>query len=284
MNMRKGLLLILPLLAPLAAGCGDTGTVDMAPPDMAKKPAGDMAMPVTGDMAMPVTGDMAMPVTGDMAMPAGGDMAGPPAPPALGTQIDRMGRPGVNTAVTDPFDAVAATQDMNKDKYNADMDPTKWATNWTAAFIKSLAIYDGLDATCGNQAGYNFGAANPPMTKEAAYGTLAGALADDELWVDTTQTACALYLGVEFNALATGGACTVDNDCPLKPLGSKCTAMKCTPLAECGGRTLTENVIDSTYNVFVDGAPAGGPVSNGVTVDGDHAAPLAAFPFLNAAN
>jgi hypothetical protein len=256
--MRNRIFLILPLLAPMAVGCGDSGTTA----DMAMTPTQkDMAMTGPGpDMTMTGPGpDMTMTGPGpDMTMTSSPDMTSTfPAAPTLGaTQIDRMGRPGINTAVTDPFDPTKATQDMNKEKYNADSNAAMWVTTWTGAFIKSLTVYDGLDTVCGNQAGYSFGKMNP-MTPVDAYGTLGAALADDELYVDTTQMTCALYLGVE-----------------LKTLGAMVPA-------DCGGRTPTENVIDETYSLLVAGAPAG--ITNGVTKDAD-TGPGATFPFLGAPN
>src|SRR5438045_6193332 len=47
------------------------------------------------------------------------DGGGPPAPPALGAQIDRMGRPAINTALNNTFNADAASKGKAKDAYNA---------------------------------------------------------------------------------------------------------------------------------------------------------------------
>ncbi len=267
--MRTRMFVMVSLLAPLAAGCGDSGTTDMAattdsaaPRDMATPAGNDMATPAGNDMAMPVGNDMAMPVGGDMAM--GPDMAQTfPAAPVLGDEIDRMGRPGVNTAMTDPFDPDMNKQAMTKEMYNQGNDPSMWVVNWTGAFIANLAKWDSLNGACGDQAGYDFPnnpRVSPPMTPVAAYGTLAAALADDELYVDTTQTTCSLYLAVELNTL-TGG------------LAGK---------NDCGGRTLTANVIDETYSLVMTGQPAG--VTNGVLKDADNAMGMASFPFLNAPN
>ncbi len=228
------LCLFAALLAPLA-GCGDdTGTMQMD-----QSPPADLSMTSPPDMTM----------------------TGPPAAPTLGAQIDRMGRPGVNTALTDPFwDNGTNTVDMHhakQDAYNAVSDPTKWASTMIggssvlAIFKGTLAAYDGLDNTCGNQAAFG-----GPLG--AAYTTLATVLADDELYVDTTQTACTTYLGVE-----------------LKTLGVN--------LNDCGGRTLTENTIDETYNLLALGAPTG-PVTSGITSDGDGAPSNTTFPYLGAPN
>ena len=117
-----------------------------------------------------------------------------PPPPTLGTQIDRMGRPAINTALNHTFDpACTSTTCPAKDAYNADNTPTHWATN-VPQFEANLGIYDGLDTTCGNQAG--FGALG-----NANYATLATVLAGDELWLNTAGTTCVQYLAVEFGAL-----------------------------------------------------------------------------------
>ncbi|MSP61965.1 MAG: hypothetical protein EXR72_16865 [Myxococcales bacterium] len=246
--MTTRMMMIFSLLAPLAAGCGDSTPADMAPVtnDMAK--AGDMAM-ATGDMAM-ATGDMAM-ATGDMAM------AGFPAPPMLGAQIDRMARAGVNTALTCPFEKDKAIQDKCKDDYNQNADPTMWGAKFGLAIRGNLGILDGLDGKCGNQAG-----ANPMVLDAKRYDTLTGALADDELYVNTATGTCKFYLGVELKAL---GAIMFD---------------------DCGGRTPTQDTIDATYSLLAVGAPSG--VSDGIDKDGDGApATLAAdtgFPFLGTPN
>ena len=82
---------------------------------------------------------------------AGQDSSAPPAPPALGPQIDRMGRAGVNTAVTDPFNLNSAAKGANQDGYNAAGVPTQWAGQYAAPFAANLAILDSLDTVCGNQ-------------------------------------------------------------------------------------------------------------------------------------
>src|SRR5687767_2639408 len=97
--------------------------------------------------------------------------AGPPAAPAVGALIDRMGRPAVNTALTDPFNTTnAAVEDMNKDGYNVAAQST-WADAYKAPFGVSLAIYDSLDRNCGNQVAAGM------MAAAGRYDTLAGLLA-----------------------------------------------------------------------------------------------------------
>ncbi len=177
----------------------------------------------------------------------------PPPPPVLGAQIDRLGRPGVNTALTDPFDLEGPTTTENaaKDAYNAASDPTKWAASFQSEIEQNLAIINGLDANCENQF-----AESPTKTDggTSRYDALGGVLVDDELYVNTAATACGQYLAVEANATGI------------------------VPNADCGGRTLSYDVIDTTYSVLAIGKLAG--VSDGVSED-DHAdKQTATFPFL----
>ena len=244
--MRKSYF-VLPFVALF--GCGDSTSMDMAGGDMAKPGGGDMAM-ATGDMAMGP----------DMAM------GGLPAPPALGaTVMDRMGRPGINTALTDPFglcmgdkaglcDKVGQkgkTTDQVKDAYN-NAPVADWM-KWAAPMFQNLAILDSLDTKCGNQAG--FGAVAP------AYGTIAGALSDDQLFLNPDNKESKWYLAVEVNTLtlAAGGMPPFPNDC--------------------GGRSPLADAIDVTYSLLAAGVPAG--VGDGVMADGDNGAhKLDVFPFL----
>jgi hypothetical protein len=229
------------LCAVALAGCHhDSGAPDAAPPDLIPPP--------------------------------------PPAPPSLGQQIDRMGRPAINTALTDPFDTLGntITSDMAKDRYNAAQDPTMWDSmfhgngaqhTWLAG---NLAIFDGLDATavpgdgCGTQI-----LADAALGKGGKrYDALASILADDELYVDTSQKTCGLYLGVEARA----------------GLGL--------PVMDCGGRTPTEDVIDETYTLLSVGASGIGQgvggftfaVTDGINADAEGAANATTFPFLGTPN
>lgn len=174
----------------------------------------------------------------------GGGM--PPAP-QLGAQIDRIGRPGVNTALTDPFDLDETGHGMVVDRYNSAAQ-ADWST-FTDRIKANLAILDGLDRNCGNQ-----------LLADAAaprYSVLAGALADDRLYVNAASGTCTTYLAVEANA--TG---VVPND-------------------DCGGRTPPEDVIDETYSVLAAGTLSG--VTDGVSAD-DEVHSTTDFPFLAAPN
>ena len=148
---------------------------------------------------------------------AGGAM--PPPPPKLGAQIDRMGRPAINTVGSKTFIGVAE-REAAEDAYNADGDPNSWK-KYGADIAVSLAILDGVDTVCGNQPG-SAGA----MTK-GGYDFLAGALADDRLRVRTDgDGTCGVYLGVEADAL------------------------KLLPNKTCGGRTPVDDVIDESYSIL----------------------------------
>ncbi len=108
-----------------------------------------------------------------------------PAVPEIGAQIDRLGRGTINVAVTDPFNITQLGQDATRDAYNADSKESDWAANWTADLEAMLAIYDGADGTCGNQL-----LADMSKTDKTRYAALAGVLADDRLYLDTSKTTC----------------------------------------------------------------------------------------------
>lgn len=163
--------------------------------------------------------------------PGTGGQGGDPGPtfppaPALGAQIDRMGRPAINTVGSKTFDK--AKRDAALDAYNAQGDMSKWAA-FAPDIAASLAVLDALDkadnanaamAGCGNQV-----AAGGKTTK-GAYDTLAGVLADDRLWVKlSAKGGCGLYLAVEANFLG------VTNDL-------------------CGGRTPVDDVVDESYSLL----------------------------------
>jgi hypothetical protein len=168
-------------------------------------------------------------------------------PPALGAQIDRFGRPAINTAITDPFDADATMHGTKQDAYNA-ATPAAGST-FEAQFEANLAIIDSLDMNCGNQF-----AADMTKTDKTRYKPLADVLADDQLYVDTSSGTCTTYLGVEANATGI------------------------IPNTDCGGRTLGADVIDESYSVLAIGATSG--VTDGVAADDKLSAETTTFPYL----
>lgn len=177
-----------------------------------------------------------------------------PPVPTLGAQIDRLGRPAINTALIAVFETDAAKKGAAKDAYNADKAQAGWSAKYAPEHAKNLAIFDSLDSVCGNQ----FLAkadAGPNDGNLAVYGTLASVTADDRLWLDTSGTTCNTYLAVEANATGL------------------------IPNKDCGGRALKYDVIDVTYSVVAIGKPSG-------VTDGIDAVPAktaaAAFPYLAA--
>jgi hypothetical protein len=187
---------------------------------------------------------------------------GNPAKPALGaTQVDRMGRAAVNTALTNPFGLLPnTTTDATKDAYNANTDPTSWKTSFQAEIAVHLAILDGIDGTCGNQL------AAASTVSSTRYSALAGVLADDQLYVRTDKTTCGLYLAAEADAVGL----TTNN-------------------GDCGGRTPLEDTIKETYSLLVIGKPTG--ITDGLAVgasglgaEADGTPSATAFPFLAAAH
>jgi hypothetical protein len=184
----------------------------------------------------------------------GSDDSDNPPPPRVGAvQIDRMGRAGVNTALTNPFfrESVPSEESQHEtivDDYNAAKDPSQWVAEFSSLIASNLAILDSLDRVCGNQvlAG--------PAPVAGRYKALADILADDQLYVNTASGTCNQYLAVEANAIGIANA-------------------------DCGGRTPLENTIDVTYSVVAVGALTG--VTNGITSDTDGTASLTAFPFLD---
>lgn len=166
----------------------------------------------------------------------------PPPAPALKTKIlDRMGRAAVNTALDNVL-AKSAEKGEARNTYNhADRD--QWST-FAPIIASNLAVYDSLDANCGNQllAGQS--------ATSGRYDALAAVLADDRLFVNTAVSTCEQYFAVELD---------MTNDC--------------------GGRTLFYDVIDTTYSALAIGAVSG--VVDGVNADEEaHSGDV--FPFLAA--
>jgi hypothetical protein len=175
-----------------------------------------------------------------------------PPQPHLGTQIDRMGRPAINTAVNHAFDVNVTMQTAARDTYNGDPSPNNWPTMYTPDFTKSLAVLDAIDKgllpttkttnkACGNQLLYNGmpgGQVGTPMRcfnagtyqSTCSYDTFAKLLADDQLYLDTTKPRCKTYLALELYANVTS-----------------------IPQHDCGGRAPDNDVIDTTYSMFAAG-------------------------------
>jgi hypothetical protein len=192
-----------------------------------------------------------------------------PPPPELGEQIDRMGRPGVTTALLDPIN-LNDEKDQLQNEYNSIADPERWLftnpndlqeTRWRSRFRSSLALFDSLDGVCGNQLFY-FGDGMDP----SSYDGLAICLTYDVVFLNSGNGNCGNdavgLLAVERNALGF----------PRN--------------FDCGGRPPTLDVIDQTYTSLVRGGEsdeAGNPTaatySDGVGPDAVPAS-LTEFPFL----
>lgn len=167
------------------------------------------------------------------------DSAPIPPPPALGAQIDRMGRPLLGTALIGAF-ASASDQAAMRDAYARASDPKAWATTMIqtnvtiqAEMENNLAVFDAWDigdgkvtgAGCGNALAYLV------MTGASPYHPAAEVLADDQLYVDTAYTSCPFYLALELDFASAGKA----------------------PHTTCGGRMPSHDVVDMTYSVLAGG-------------------------------
>ncbi len=183
--------------------------------------------------------------TGAGGTGAGGNVNAPPLP-ALGTQIDRMGRPAINTATNNTF-TPDATRAAAEDAYNQSSNPSDWAA-FAPDIAASLGILDAIDETCGNQLlSCNDGSAG-------CYDALAGVLADDRLHIKADAAMCTTYLAVE--ADATGALANED----------------------CGGRMPTYDVIQTSYSVLSGIGLSGFDDGIGPTA----AAQVEVFPYLQA--
>lgn len=239
-NQLQKLLCILALSSVALYGCDDDGmTEEDAGPGMVDEDAGPG---MVDEDAGPGDEDAG---PGD-PMPRG--MANPPT---LGAQIDRAGRPAVATALIGTFTQLdTAMRDQVKDDYNANDDPSTWAAMYTEDIANNLGVLDGIDRDCTNQL-----AADNAGAEAARYDFLATVLAADWLVIDTTDSACPEYLGVEAEVLGV------------------------VPDGGCGGRTPTADIIERTYSVLVAGALAG--VDDTITAD-DATHSDDTFPFLAA--
>jgi hypothetical protein len=162
-----------------------------------------------------------------------------PAPPMLGAQIDRVGRPAITTALIGAFAADPAKTAI-RTAYNQATDPATWKSTVVQAGVtieaelkNNLAVWDAFDtgmsvtgAGCGNVMHYT----GPPGPM--SYQFMADVLSDDELHVDTSRAACTVYFALELEYLSGG------------------TFLHMT----CGGRMPSRNVIDMTYSILAAGS------------------------------
>lgn len=204
------------------------------------------------------------PTGGVDAMP---DAGGAPAMPALGAQIDRMGRPLISTMLIETFNPDEPLRQSSKDNYNLDDEPATWLADWADEIQSAAAVFDALDSRGEvNQ----FGCTNPlaelGIDAEAAdtkgrYQGLAEILARDMLYVDSSKATCDNgFMGYEIEAVIQEGD---DGE-----------------VTGCGGRKPTEDVADLLYGFLIGGLNA--TISDGIQGDDGEAiaAADAGFPFL----
>jgi hypothetical protein len=107
-------------------------------------------------------------------------------------QVDRMGRPAINTAL---IDLLASTG--KKNQYNQAEDVASWPALFQSEMAANLAALDTLDGVVGNNL-------LPPVV-------LASVLVDDRLLVDVSYADCDAYLAVELGVAQCGGR-TLERD------------------------------------------------------------------------
>jgi len=184
----------------------------------------------------------------------GGAGGGVPEAPVLGTQIDRQGRPAINTAANRTF-TDNPTRNAAQDAWNADSNPANWQTNHYDHVRSSLIVLDALDGECGNQLAYDLLPSLPDYT------ALATVLTNDWLIVRGDGSSCDGYLSVE--ADFTGTAANTD----------------------CGGRRPTDDVVEATYTAVAAGKDIGiTGVDDGITARAAAATAQMTFPYLEAKN
>ncbi len=115
-------------------------------------------------------------------------------------QIDRMGRPGINTAL---IDLLASTG--KKDAYNRAANPAAWSSQFQQEISDNLAALDTLD-----------GSINALLPAPA----LASVLVDDRLRVNTSIPTCDAYLAVELGVPGQCGGRTLARDVIDDTLGA----------------------------------------------------------------
>ncbi len=135
-----------------------------------------------------------------------------------GGQIDREGRPAINTAL---IDVLANTG--KKDQYNRASDPSMWASLFQTEMQNNITALDTLDGVSGNSL-------LPPAA-------LASVLVDDRLIVNTSIAACGAYLAVELGVTTQCGGRTLERDVIDDSLGAIV------------GPGVSDNVADDSVNL-----------------------------------
>lgn len=234
--------LCLTLLG-LFAGC-DAVVPAQPPCSTTVCAAGQVCNPSTGACEVPPSRCQSVSCTSPMSCDGATGLCVFPA----GDLIDRAGRPLINLALTNPFDLLSVGGQVEagattRERYNRDKS-FPWSS-WAAPFAQTLAIYDGLDGTCGHP----FAPSTLTMTR---YATVASLLATDVIVVDTSKNLCGSYLSVERSTLA--GTNNLD----------------------CGGRKLDYDVVDQTFSILF-GGPGPASATDNVAISNS---PSAVFPYL----
>ncbi|MEO6065464.1 MAG: hypothetical protein ABIP49_06790, partial [Lysobacterales bacterium] len=116
-------------------------------------------------------------------------------------QIDREGRPAINTAL---IDVLASTG--KKDMYNRASDPSMWASMFQGEMRNNLIALDTLDGISGNAL----------LPADA----LSAILVDDRMIVNTSIPTCGVYLAVELGVAGQCGGRTLERDVIDDSLGA----------------------------------------------------------------
>lgn len=209
------------------------------------------------------------------------DASSVPPAPHLGNQIDRMGRPAINTALNDVLAADGAAKTMAKDMYNQDQGVATWPMTWTPPFAKNLAVFDALDKGllpsttgltptsttfhCSTTTTTSCTTSSDCPTGETCVGNACGnqveynAMAGGQVgspmqcFMGTTYQATCSY-----NSLAT---ILADDQLYLDTTKPRCKAYLAVefsvvtnmPNTDCGGRAPDNDVIDTSYSVLAAG-------------------------------
>ena len=116
-------------------------------------------------------------------------------------QIDRVGRPAINTALINLLNDTGL-----KDQYNEAQDPNAWASLFQSEIAANLSALDTLDGITGN------------ALLDAD--TLASVLVNDVLLIDTSIANCDAYLAVELGVADQCGGRTLERDVIDDTLGA----------------------------------------------------------------
>lgn len=166
--------------------------------------------------------------------------------PSVGAQIDRTGRPAINTALNFTFIPDENARDDKKDQWNQ-AGPNDW-DSFIPEMRVHLMVLDALDEECGDQVAYG-----TPASGDEYLG-LATLLADDQIWVNGANGNAGAYLGLELG------------------------------LADQGGRRPNDDVVDISYAGLAGTIDVGPPLTLnfGDTINANDKTNPTEFPYLAA--